>query len=197
MRHRHVGRKLGRNPKHQRALLRALACSLILTERDLYGDAGEPKTPGRIITTLEKAKEVRPFVERCVTIARRVLPAMRAAQAMLPVAEPRTPEFAAWRKSEKGIEWCQTMAPVIAARRHVLKLLHHKEAVGIVFDKLAERFADRPGGYTRILRLATPRLGDGGRRALIEFVGRNDRVRVAKSSRPKFEVETAPETVVE
>ena len=193
MRHRRAGRKFGRNPKHQRALLRSLACALILTERDLYGDKGEPKAPGRIITTLEKAKEMRPFVERCITIAKRVLPAMRAATAMEPAAEPRTTEYVAWRKSDQGAEWVKTVAPVVAARRHVLKLLHNKEAVGIIFEKLAERFADRPGGYTRILRLATPRLGDAGARAVIEFVGRNDRV-AKKSERPAFEAKTAEAT---
>ena len=55
MRHRRRGRKLGRNPKHQRALLRNLASALILTERDAEDDANAPKVPGRIVTTLHKA----------------------------------------------------------------------------------------------------------------------------------------------
>ena len=60
MRHRRKGRKLGRNPSHQRALLRSLATALFLTERDAEGDDNKPKVKGRIITTIEKAKEVRP-----------------------------------------------------------------------------------------------------------------------------------------
>jgi large subunit ribosomal protein L17 len=55
-------------------------------------------------------------------------------------------------------------------------LIGDKQAVQILFEKVAPRFIDRPGGYTRILRLAKPRLGDAGTRAILEFVGRNDRV---------------------
>ena len=69
MRHRRTGRKLGRNPKHQRALLRNLASSLILTERDAEFDDNAPKVKGRIVTTVAKAKEVRPMLEKCITIA--------------------------------------------------------------------------------------------------------------------------------
>ena len=70
MRHRRKGRVLGRSPSHQRALLRNLASALMLTEREVEpGELGAPKVKGRIITTLPKAKEVRPLVERCITIA--------------------------------------------------------------------------------------------------------------------------------
>ena len=59
--------------------------------------------------------------------------------------------------------------------------------------EIAPRFEDRPGGYTRILKLAKPRLGDAGTRAILEFVGRNDRVR-RRAERPAFETDTpAPE----
>ena len=80
MRHRRKGRKLGRNPKHQRALLRSLASALFLTERDVEDIRyikleSEPTVKGRIITTISKAKEVRPLVEKCITIARRGLAA--------------------------------------------------------------------------------------------------------------------------
>ena len=61
----------------------------------------------------------------------------------------------------------------------------------MLFDEVAPRFIDRPGGYTRILRLAKPRLGDAGTRAILEFVGVRDRV-VERSVRPTFEGETAP-----
>ena len=64
MRHRRRGRVLGRSPSHQRALLRNLASALFLTERDAEGEPNAPKIKGRITTTLAKAKEVRPLVER-------------------------------------------------------------------------------------------------------------------------------------
>lgn len=59
----------------------------------------------------------------------------------------------------------------MTARRRVTTLLGDKQAARILFEKVAPRFADRPGGYTRILKLATPRLGDAGARAMLEFVG--------------------------
>jgi large subunit ribosomal protein L17 len=65
-------------------------------------------------------------------------------------------------------------------------LLGDKQAVRILFADVAPRFADRNGGYTRILRLAKPRLGDAGTRAIIEFVGVRDRVR-QRAERPAFE----------
>jgi len=61
-------------------------------------------------------------------------------------------------------------------------MLRDKLAVTILFEELADRFADRPGGYTRILKLATVRLGDAGRQALIEFVGDDDKVEKRESS---------------
>ena len=76
----------------------------------------------------------------------------------------------------------------VAARRRVLRLLGDKRAVRILFDDVAPRFADRPGGYTRILKLATPRLGDAGPRAILEFVGQHDRV-TQRATRPAFEDE--------
>ena len=84
MRHRRRGRKLGRNPSHQRALLRNLASALFLTERDAENEDNAPKVKGRIVTTLSKAKEVRPLVERCVTIARQALPHQEAADRLEP-----------------------------------------------------------------------------------------------------------------
>jgi large subunit ribosomal protein L17 len=191
MRHRRRGRKLGRNPNHQRALLRNLASALILTERDAEEDDNKPKVKGRIVTTLQKAKEVRPLVERCITIARRALPRQEAADDLETDAERGSEKWRAWRHSEEWHEWNRTIAPVVAARRRVLKLLGSKEAMRIVFEDLAPRFADRPGGYTRILRLATPRLGDAGNRAILEFVGAHDRVRKKKAPKPAFE--PAPE----
>ena len=189
MRHRRRGRKLGRNPKHQRALLRNLASALILTERDSEGDDNAPKVRGRIVTTLSKAKEVRPLVERCITIARRALPHQETADQLEPDVDRNTQEWRSWRHSEQWYEWNQAIAPVVAARRRALKLLGSKEAVKILFDEIAPREEmDRPGGYTRVLRLAKPRLGDAGAQAILELVGKNDRVRRA-APKPTFEDE--------
>lgn len=185
MRHRRRGRKLGRNPKHQRALLRNLACALVLTERDAEDEANAPKIKGRIVTTLHKAKEVRPLVERCVTIARKALPHLETAEALESDAERGSDAWRTWRDGPQWQEWNQAMAPALAARRRVLKILRNKQAVRILFDDLAPRFAERNGGYTRVLPLAKPRLGDAGRQAILEFVGTHDRVR-RRAEKPAF-----------
>ncbi len=194
MRHRRKGRKLGRNPNHQRALLRSLASALFLTERDAEGEENKPKVKGRIITTIEKAKEVRPLVERVVTIACRALPHQAAADQLEPDAERHSEEWRAWRTGPRWREWNQAIAPVVAARRRALRLLGDKKAVRILFSEVAPRMADRPGGYTRVLRLAKPRLGDAGTRAMLEFVGTHDRKR-RRSARPTLEAETPPVAV--
>lgn len=196
MRHRRRGRKLGRNPNHQRALMRNLASALILTERDAEGEDNAPKVKGRIVTTLQKAKEVRPLVEKCITIARRALPHQEAADRLETDAERHSDKWRAWRSSPQWNEWNQAIAPVVAARRRTLKLLGDKQAVRILFAELGPRFADRSGGYTRVLQLATPRLGDAGTRAILEFVGTHDRVR-RKSEKPAFEADEEEKTEVE
>ncbi|MGD0653418.1 MAG: bL17 family ribosomal protein [Thermoguttaceae bacterium] len=192
MRHRRRGRKLGRNPNHQRALLRNLASALILTERDAEGEDNAPKVKGRIITTIQKAKEVRPLVERCITIARDALPRQEEAEKLAPDAERHSDKWRAWRASDQWREWTQAMAPVVAARRRALRLLGNKQAVKVLFDEIAPRFADRNGGYTRVLRLPKPRLGDAGTRAILELVGKNDRVR-KKAVRPSFDTDETAE----
>jgi len=196
MRHRNKGRKLGRHPNHQRALLRSLATALFLTERDASDEEHPPKVKGRIITTIEKAKEVRPVVERCITIARRVLKDQEAADQLEPSAERHSDQWQAWHKSERWAEWNRTIAPVVAARRRALRLLGDKQAVRILFEDIAPRFADRDGGYTRVLRLSKPRLGDAGTRAILELVGKNDRVRKV-AQKPSFDTDAGTETDVE
>ncbi len=180
MRHRMIGRKLGRNPSHQRALLRNLAIALILTARDSEDyDTPEmaPKVNGRIITTLMKAKELRPFIEKCITIAVKARESEKAAKLLESKAEKNSAAWKTWREGEGWKEWNAVACKALAYRRRALQELGSKEAVSILFNKLAERFENRPGGYTRILKLAKPRLGDGGDRAIIEFVGQNDRVK--------------------
>lgn len=185
MRHRKKGRRLGRSSSHRRAMLRNLASSLFLTERDAEFDENPPKVKGRVVTTVQKAKEVRGLVEKCVTIARRSLKHQREAEALEPASERGSGDWKTWRESDQWREWNQAIAPVVAARRRCVQLLGDKEAVQILFDEIAPRFEDRDGGYTRVLRLAGVRLGDAGTRAILEFVGENDRIS-SKSQRPAF-----------
>jgi large subunit ribosomal protein L17 len=190
MRHRRKGRVLGRSPSHQRALLRNLAAALMLTERETEaGEVGAPKVTGRIVTTVAKAKEVRPLVERCVTIAKRGLEASGKAGEFATSAERDSAEWKRWRQSDAWAQWAQAAAPAVKARRRVVQLLGDKQAARILFERIAPRFTDRPGGYTRILKLATPRLGDAGPRAILEFVGGD--VGAAQAPAPRVEARPA------
>jgi large subunit ribosomal protein L17 len=119
MRHRVAHRKLGRTTSHRIALLRNLTTALFERER--------------IRTTLPKAKEVRPFAERLITLAR--------------------------REDDR-----------LHARRLAARDIHDRTVVRKLFDTIGPRFATRPGGYTRILRLG-PRQGDGTEMAILELVG--------------------------
>ena len=178
MRHRKSGRKLGRNPNHQRALLRSLASALFLTERpeEMYASTdSRPKRPGRIVTTLPKAKEVRPLVEKCITIARKAQKHIREAENLKTNAERGSEQWRQWRNGEQWQKWNKAIAPAVAMRRRIIQLIGSKEATTVLFDVIGPRFENRNGGYTRILKLATPRLGDAGARAILEFVGQNDR----------------------
>lgn len=200
MRHKRKGRVLGRSPSHRKAMLQNMASSLFLSERDAeLNEAGEPyedydtpadgrnipKVSGRIVTTLHKAKEVRPLVEKCITIACKGIKAEEDAEQFGTGAERRSQEWRTWRESDQWNQWSQAMAPAVAARRRVLKMIGNKAAMEVLFNEIAPRFSDRPGGYTRIIRLASPRLGDAGTRAILEFVGKHDRVS-QKSEKPAF-----------
>jgi len=126
MRHRVAHRKLGRVTEHRIAMLRNQATALIRHEH--------------IETTVPRAKELRPFVERLITIAKRGV--------------------AAGNGNGKSLH----------ARRLVARELVDGDVVGKLFDTLAPRFAERPGGYTRILRLGYRR-GDSAEVAQLELVG--------------------------
>lgn len=186
MRHRRHGRVLGRAPSHRKALLSNLATALILTERitsDL--DSNAPKVKGRIVTTLAKAKEVRPLVEKCITLAKKGLEAQQKADEFGTQAARNSAEWKRWREGAQYAKWVAAQAPAVTARRRIFQVLRDKQSVTILFDTLAPRFAERTGGYTRIMRLAKPRLGDAGPRAILEFVGKNDRV-IQRSQKPEF-----------
>ncbi|MDG1513837.1 MAG: L17 family ribosomal protein [Mariniblastus sp.] len=211
MRHKKKGRRLGRSSSHRKAMLRNLATGLFLTERDESYYEGltmadgksvvnPPRFKGRVVTTIQKAKEVKPLVEKCITIAKNSIPHEEAAEEFATDAERNTEAWKQWRESEKWQKWVTAMAPAVTARRRVFAMLRDKEAVEILFDDVAHRFVDRPGGYTRVLRLAEPRLGDAGIQAILEFVGVHDRVSQV-SQKPAFvdddgevEDDTAAET---
>lgn len=110
------GPRLGGSPSHQRKILANLAGQLIEHER--------------VTTTSAKAKQLRPYVEKMITKARR---------------------------------------GDLHARRLILRKIQDTEVVTKLFDDVAPRYEDRPGGYTRILKLG-PRRGDGAEMAIIEFV---------------------------
>jgi large subunit ribosomal protein L17 len=116
MRHRIKGRKLGRTPAHRRATLRNMVTSLF--------------RHGRIETTTAKAKELRPYAERLITLAKR---------------------------------------GDLHARRLAATKVQDREVLGTLFNDIGPRFSERPGGYTRVLKLGN-RKGDAAEMSLIELV---------------------------
>lgn len=173
-------------------MFRNMAVSLIRTVRrdEDSGEEGQAKVAGRIVTTVPKAKELRPFVEKLITMAKKASEIEAEAASLNTTADRNSPEWKTWRNSEDWNRWNQAIAPAVTLRRRAFAALRDREALNILFSDLAERFSDRPGGYTRVVRLATRRLGDAGEQALIEFVGERDR----KSRRRAAPVvaETAP-----
>ena len=199
MRHRRKGRTLGRNSSHRRALLRNLASALFLTERDEMFYEGmtqadgvtsvkPPRVKGRITTTIHKAKEVRPMIEKCITLAKKAIPYQDAADKLESSADRGSDQWKEWRKTDDGQKWYSEVAQAVNLRRRAFAILRDKEAVSILFDDVAPRFVDRTGGYTRIIQLADVRLGDAGKQAILEFVGENDRVKKkTTASKPVIE----------
>jgi large subunit ribosomal protein L17 len=186
MRHQRAGRHLNRTPSHRRALFRNQLCSLILSLREWPDEKipGKPKTPGRIITTLAKAKELRPQLEKLITLAKKSQVHEDAAEQFSTSAARNTPEWKEWRNSPRWRQWNQAIAPAVALRRRAFAALRDKNAVRILFEELAPRFRDRPGGYSRVVRLSTFRLGDAGPQAMLELVGENDRVKTRRRVAP-------------
>jgi large subunit ribosomal protein L17 len=103
MRHLVSGRKLGRNASHRKAMFRNMAVSLIKTVRILEGEPGQPKVAGRIVTTVPKAKELRPMIEKLVTLGAKGAQdfTLDAAQYQTD-AERGTDAWKAWRTLKRG-----------------------------------------------------------------------------------------------
>jgi large subunit ribosomal protein L17 len=102
MRHRKRGRVLGRSPSHRKAMLKNLASALFLTERFADDDENKPEVKGRIVTTVAKAKEVRPLVEKCVTLACKALGHVDASKEHSTEAPRNSDKWKEWRKSDAG-----------------------------------------------------------------------------------------------
>jgi large subunit ribosomal protein L17 len=185
MRHKKAGRHLNRTPAHRRALFRNQLTSLILSLKEWEeGAVGKPKVKGRIITTLAKAKELRPQIEKLITLAKKSQTHEDAAEQFATSADRNTTEWKEWRKSDRWRQWNQAIAPAVTLRRRAFAALRDKDAVKILFGELAPRFRDRNGGYTRVIRLSEFRLGDAGVKAILEFVGENDRVKTRRRVAP-------------
>jgi len=171
-------------------MFRNMAVSLIKTVRVDEDDPQRPKVAGRIVTTVPKAKELRPIVEKLVTLAKRAIPHQNAASEFETDAERGTDAWKSWREGETWQKWSAAISPAVALRRRAFSMLRDKDAVSILFDELAEQFEDRDGGYTRIVRLPEVRLGDAGAQAMIEFVGNGrDRVKSKKRAAPVVDSE--------
>jgi large subunit ribosomal protein L17 len=135
MRHRIAGRQLNRTAEHRLAMRRNLVASLIQHET--------------ISTTPEKAKEVKSFAEKLVTLAK------------------------------KGTLSARRRAIMLLGNRDIIayedgKAVSKGTIIGKLFSELGPRYLDRPGGYTRIIRLSLRRLGDNGRLVLLQFVGKDE-----------------------
>ena len=146
MRHRIAGRQLSRTSEHRLAMRRNLTASLFEHET--------------ISTTIQKAKDVKSFAEKLITLAKKgTLAARRRAISLL--------GNRSLYKEEDG--------KVVKAGTVVSKL----------FSELGPRYLDRPGGYTRIIRLSKKRLGDNSQLVLLQLVGQEEAAEPTKTKRRK------------
>jgi large subunit ribosomal protein L17 len=163
MRHRKRGRKLNRNASHRKAMFRNMANALFEHEH--------------IVTTVAKAKELRPFAEKMITLARRGAAANQDAKQIREKADAL--DKASSSRAQLMTEWRKKVAPVLHVRRLLISRLgdhriqnndDYDTVVQKLIGSIGPRFANRPGGYTRVLKLSKRRLGDAGHQALIELV---------------------------
>ena len=164
MRHQKAHRKLGRTSEHRMSMLRNLAVSLINSREE------------RIVTTLPKAKELRPFVERAITLSRKAtnLEGDDSGPRALHLRRQAAGFFHAGNMQQSALtgKRGQVRPPRTAGMAALRRL----------FDELGERYKDRPGGYTRIFKLGR-RAGDNAEIAIIELVdnqGERDALEAAK-----------------
>jgi len=157
MRHRVAGRRLGRTMEHRLAMRRNMVSSLFQHET--------------ISTTIEKAKEVKPFAEKLITLAKKgTLPARRRAIALL--GNRDIVDYKDGQTVRKGT------------------------VVGKLFSELGPRYLDRPGGYTRIIRLSLRRLGDNGQLVLLQLIAADeDSKKQTKKRRSRKKSKEALKTV--
>jgi large subunit ribosomal protein L17 len=166
MRHLKAHRKLGRTSEHRHSMLRNLATSLINSRED------------RIVTTLPKAKELRPFVERAITLSRRARTFSdegSAAQALH------------LRRQAAGFFHAGNMT--VSETTGKRGQLRPERTAGVaalkrLFNELGERYKDRPGGYTRILKLGH-RDGDRAELAIIELVDNRREIEAAEAAKKR------------
>src|SRR4051794_19269297 len=105
MRHRKSGRKLNRNQSHRTSMFRNMATSLIVGSRPDTTAPNSPKVAGRIITTVEKAKELRPIVEKLITMGKKAAKHQDAAAQYATAASRGSAERNDWRKSDRWRQW--------------------------------------------------------------------------------------------
>ena len=151
MRHQKAHRKLGRTSEHRMSMLRNIAVSLINSREE------------RIVTTLPKAKELRPFVERAITLSR------KASNLEGSDTGARALHL---RRQAAGFFHAGNMQNAVMTGKRGQQRLPRTAGVAAVkrlFDELGERYKDRPGGYTRIFKLGR-RAGDNAELAIIELV---------------------------
>jgi large subunit ribosomal protein L17 len=158
MNHRRKGRKLNRNASHRLALFRNLSRSLITHET--------------IRTTTPKAKELRPFIEKLITLAKRAALITEQAAATTDAKEKAALSAQALHLRRQAMaKLGPTHGTGIYDKAGVSEKDRQKDTVlKKLFNEIGPRFKTRPGGYTRVLKLSTVRLGDAGAQSIIEFI---------------------------
>lgn len=151
MRHRNRGRKLGRNTAHRNSLCRNILIGLF--------------RHGQIITTQSKAKEYAPMADKLITIAKRAEHRVKEMEKRCSASARGEITAELQSQMEK-----QAQAIRLASFRNALAKLPDKLIVRKIFHEIAPLYAERAGGYTKVLRLSKPRLGDNAPRAVLKLV---------------------------